>query len=151
MNKKKRGRPSGTGSYEVYSKEYDRVKAAMEKKGYTMASEKYTKIEWKITHRAETNDSKEAIQEGKRKNVGNINRDLVREQQWHYSTAQAKAQRKSYELRGGTEKIKLSDIRGDKIRVVDWNEISIRNKQLRDNGKTWNEVHQIISQEYFGS
>lgn len=150
-NKRKRGRPSGTGSYEAYSKEYDRVKAAMEKRGYTMASEKYTEAEWKRTHKAEINDRNTAIKEGKRKTVGNVNRDLVKEQQWHYSTAQARAQRKGYELRGGKEKVKLSDIKSGKTRVIDWNEISVRNKELRADGKSWDEVHQIISQEYFGS
>ena len=155
MNKKKKydkpGRPSGTGSYESYSREYNRVKKEMKKRGYTMASEKYTKMEWKITHQAEINDRKNDIIEGKRKTVGNVNRDLVKEQQWHYSTAQAKAQRRGYKLRGGKDKVKLSDIKGGKTRVIDWNAVSQRNSELRSENKSWDEVHEIIAQEFFGS
>lgn len=145
---KRRGRPS---SYKAYSRDYDAVKKAMEKKGYTMAETKYSEEEWKRAHRAEINDRQRDIKERKRKTVGNINRDLIRRQQWQYSESQAKAQRRAYTLSGGKDKIKLSDIRGGKVQAVDWNAVSLREKELRNQGWGWGRVHSQISEEFFGS
>lgn len=148
MNKRGRGRPT---SYEAYSRDWDATEKAMKARGYTMAETKYTKEEWKRAHRAEKNDRLKAIKEGKRKTIGNINRDLIRRQQWQYTESQAKAQRRAYEMSGGKEKIKLSDIRGGKVEAVDWTALSNREKELRNLGWGWGRVHAKVSEEFFGS
>lgn len=149
MSKRKVGRPS---SYRAYVKEYNLIKKEMKKRGYDMAEVKYTKAEWERAHFAEKNERKEAILKGERKTIGNINRDLIKRQQWKYSSAQAKAQRKAYTIAGGKEKdIKISDIRSGKTQAVDWNAIANREKELRAQGLGWNRVHTKISEEFFGS
>ena len=146
MNKK--GRPS---SYLSYSKEYDRVKSVMASKGYTMAERKFTEEEWKRAHWAVRNDRLRDIKEGKRKTIGYINRDLIREQTWRYSQAQARAQLRAYKLSGGKENLKILDIRGEKVRAVDWDALSAREKELRAQGWGWGRVHATVSEEFFGS
>ena len=151
MNKK-RGRPA---SYTAYSRDYNKVAKAMKKRGYTMAERKYTKMEWERIHYAETNDRKLAIQRGERKTIGNINRDLIKEQQWTYSSAQAKAQRQAWIIAHPDSKKSelpsIMDVRGGKKQAVDWNAISAREKELRTQGWGWARVHSTISSEFFGS
>lgn len=147
---KKRGRPS---SYQAYSRDYNKVAAEMAKKGYTMAESKYTKAEWERAHQAEINDRNRAIKEGKRKTVGNINRDLIKEQQWQFSSAQAKAQREAYNQKNPDRKedLKIFDIRGGKVQAVDWNALTQREQELRNQGWGWGRIHSTISEEFFGS
>lgn len=145
---KKRGRPT---NYAAYSRDYDKVAKEMAKRGYTMADRKLTKMEWERTHYAYKNTRLIEIKEGKRKTVGNINRDIIKSQQWEYTSAQARAQRRSYEIRGGKKKLKISDIKAGTVQAVDWNQISIREKELRAKGYGWAKVHTTISEEFFGS
>ena len=149
-NKKGRGRPS---SYEAYVRDYNKIASEMAEKGYTMAETKYTKAEWERAHRAEINDRNRAIKEGKRKTIGNVNRDLVKEQQWQFTSAQAKVQREIYKQKNPEikEYVKLSDIRGGKLQAIDWNALSKREKELQNKGLEWGQIHSTISEEFFGS
>lgn len=103
--KKKRGRPTGTISYEAYSREYDNLAFSMKKRGYTMGEEKYNKTTWLRMYAAVKNDRTLEIKKGKRKTLGNINRDIIRRQQWKFTSAQAKAQIKVYQSKGRKRKI----------------------------------------------
>jgi len=141
-----RGRPE---NYQAYVKAYNSLKKAMEAKGLKMADKKMNKTEWNAMRVALTNERKEQIKQGKRKTVGNINRDLAKSQQYQYTQAQAKAWRKSIEETEG-KKVTLADIRGARY-TLNWNAISEREHDLRDQGLGWALVHQIIAQEYFGS
>jgi len=162
--KRKRGRPSGTSKYEAYVKEYNQVEAEMKKRGYKMKEKMYSKAEWEEYYESEREGRLEAIAEGKRKTTGNINRDLVKEQTYSLSTAQAKAQRRYLEQldpeseeykkileKNGGKAPTLLDIRGRKVQIVNWQAVSDRNDELRQQGYSWDDVHKTISQEFFGS
>jgi len=147
MSKKRGvGRPSAYKAYVAY---YNELKKNMKKHGLQMAQRKLTKREWEAYHTAMKNDRQKEILEGKRKIVGNINRDLAKRQQWGLSAAQARAQQKAIKVQTGkTERIR--DIRAGKAQV-DWDAISAREKELRNQGWGWARVHDTISEEFFGS
>lgn len=145
MNNKKKGRKT---DYQSYVKLYKDTEAKMIKKGYSMADRMYTKVEWETLHKAETNDRLKDIKAGKRKTTGNINRDLVNEQRWEFSSAQAKSLKKGV-LKN--QKLTLTDIRGGKS--------SIKRETIEDRftelkffeGLNQKEASKKIAQEFFGS
>jgi hypothetical protein len=141
----KRGRKT---DYQSYVKLYKDTAAKMAKKGYSMSDVMYTKIEWETVHRAETNDRLKDIKLGKRKTTGNINRDLVNEQRWEFSSAQARVLKKGI-LKG--QKISLTEIRAGKSSITR-ETIEERFTELKlSEGKTQKEASKIIAQEFFGS
>lgn len=134
--------------YKAYVALYNAKKAEMKKKGYTMAIRKYRKIEWEYYYTAEKVEREEAIAAGKRKTIGDINRSVVKDQTYSMSKLQAKGYRDYLKTQG--QKVKISDIRAGKVQV-DWNAVSMREKELRNNGWGWGRVHDQISEEFFGS
>ena len=141
----KRGRKT---DYQAYVRLYKNVASEMDKKGYSMADKMYTKVEWETLHKAETNDRLKDIKNGKRKTTGNINRDLVNEQRWEFSSSQAKALKKGI-LKG--EKLTLTEIRGGKSSITR-EAIEERFTELKlSEGLTQKEASKIIAQEFFGS
>lgn len=141
----KRGRKT---DYQAYVRLYKNVASEMAKKGYSMADKMYTKVEWETLHKAETNDRLKDIKTGKRKTTGNINRDLVNEQRWEFSSSQAKALKKGI-LK--SEKLTLTEIRGGKSSITR-ETIEERFTELKlSEGLTQKEASKIIAQEFFGS
>lgn len=145
MANKKKGRKT---DYQSYVKLYKAAEAKMAKKGYSMSDVMYTKIEWETVHKAETNDRLKDIKLGKRKTTGNINRDLVNEQRWEFSAAQARVLKKGI-LKD--EKITFTEIRAGKS-PIKRDSIEERYTELKlVEGKTQKEASKIIAQEFFGS
>lgn len=141
----KRGRKT---DYQAYVRLYQDTASKMAKKGYTMADKMYSKIEWETLHTAETNDRLKDIKAGKRKTTGNINRDLVNEQRWEFSSAQAKVLKKGI-LKD--EKLTLTEIRAGKA-LIKRDSISERYIELKlVEGLTQKEASKVIAQEFFGS
>lgn len=134
--------------YKAYEALYNNMKKQMRKRGYTMAQKKLRKAEWEYAYLAEKNERLDAMASGKRKTVGDVNRQLVKEQTWSQSKEQAKGYQSYLKTQG--QKVKISDIRAGKV-AVDWNAISTREQQLRQLGWGWGRVHDQISEEFFGS
>lgn len=147
MSKKRgRGRPS---DYKAYVKQYNALKKQMKKYGLKMAEEKMNKLEWKTMREALINTRKDEIAQGKRKTLGNINKDLAKMQQYKVSKEQARAYQKAIKATDD-KKVSIRDIRAGKYEV-NWDVINAREKQLRAENHSWNYIHEVIAQEYFGS
>ena len=146
MAKRGRGRPI---DYRAYQKAYTALKKEMAKNGYTMYQRRLTALEYRTLYKAYKNTRKNEISQGKRKTLGNISRDILKSQQYEYSSKQAKVFQTAIKTQTGkTPSIK--DIRAKKVQV-DWNAISLREKELRDQGWGWSRVHIQIAEEFFGS
>ena len=143
-----KGRPS---SYKAYSDYYDKVASDMAKKGYSMAAPKLNKSQWAEIHRAEINDRNVDVIQGKRKTVGNVNRDLVREQQWKLSRAQARARMDAAKRTGNKKKYKVFDIRSGNEDPIDWDMVKERRRSMKAAGVSDYAIKKNISQEFFGS
>lgn len=135
--------------YDAYVQAYEKRKEELRRKGLTMYERKYTKLEYDTTYTAIRNDRKREIREGKRKTVGDINRQMVNEQTYEYSLKQGRAMQKAIEVQTGN-KYKIADIRAGVFKI-DWNEIKYRREELKEQGKSTWEIKKIIGQEYFGS
>jgi len=145
MSKKKKvGRKS---DYKAYIKYYNELKQKMNKQGFHMYEKKLTKREWENYHTAMKNDRLDEIAEGKRKIVGNINRDLAKMQQWEFSSKQAHAMQESLKMRGMTANIK--EIRAGQ--AFSWDDINARRQQLINAGFGYHAYTNQIAEEFFGS
>jgi len=135
--------------YKAYEALYRAKKAEMKKRGYSMAQRKLKKAEWEYAYLAEKYEREDAIKAGKRKTIGDVNRQLVKEQTYSMSRLQAKGYQDYLKTSKG-ENVKISDIRAGKV-AVNWDAISAREKELRNQGWGWARVHDTISEEFFGS
>ena len=99
----------------------------------------------------------ERIAQGRK--PGNIQRDIINEQAFEYSSKKAKVLAKKvseiFNKSGEThERIRPIDIRvGNYAWVLDeiWDDIKVRRNELKEQGYSPNDIKKIISQEYFGS
>lgn len=99
----------------------------------------------------------ERIAQGRK--PGNIQRDIINEQAFEYSSKQAKvfAKKVSQILdKSGTanERVRPIDIRvGKYAGTLDalFDDIKVRRNELKEQGYSPNDIKKIISQEYFGS
>jgi len=148
MSRKKRGR-GRPSDYKAYVRHYNALNKEMKKRGLTMAEGRMNKLEWKTMREALINTRKDEIAQGKRKTLGNINKDLAKMQQYAISREQAKAYQKAIKATDN-KKVSLRDIRAGKY-AVNWDVINAREKELRAENHSWNYIHDIIAQEYFGS
>lgn len=149
---KKRGKYKSTlRGYEAYSQLYDKAQAKMNKAGYTMAAEKLSKEEYAVTYQAEKNDRQQAIREGKRKTVGDINRQFVKEATYEKSAKQASGYVKAMKEKDPNFKGSVRDVRAGKVKF-DEAAIAERYNQLKNNAMLSPfAAGKMIGQEYFGS
>jgi len=150
-NRHKRGRPSLSRAelYKMYKAEY-RVRAkANRAKGLEMFQQKLTQAQFSTMYDRLKNSRLEEIEEGKRKTVGNIVSDIVKKQQYEISYKQAVAYRKAMLSRTG-EKLEFVKIRTGEI-GINWDVISAYQKELRDQGYSWENINLMVSSEFFGS
>lgn len=149
MGKKRNKYKSTLRGYDAYVQNYKKAEAELKKKGLTMADKMYNKLEYKTTYKAIKNDREKAIAKGERKTIGNINREMIKDQTYEFTQKQAKAMQKAIERQTGN-KYRLQDIRAKKYEI-DWNEIDLRKAELKEMGLNFLEIKQVIGKEYFGS
>lgn len=140
------GRPQ---SYDSYKNEYNKVKASMAKQGFQMKSKMLSKKEWEQAHAALKADRQIEINNGQRKKAGNINRDLVKMQQWKYSSAQAHKMKDVIKKQSNT-KASIKAIRSGAVEV-DWVAIDEYRQNLIDSGMSKKDAQDIVQNEIWGS
>lgn len=134
--------------YKAYEALYRAKKAEMKKRGYEMAQRKLKKSEWQYAYAAEKSEREDAMASGKRKTIGDINRQIIKEQTYTFSKKQARGYQEYLKSKG--EKATITDIRMGKV-GVNWEAITAREQELRSQGWGWGRVHDTISEEFFGS
>ena len=149
---KKRGKyKSNLRGYAAYSKLYDATQAKMNKAGYNMAASKLSREEYAVTYQAEKNDRMQAIREGKRKTVGDINRQFVKEATYEVSQKQASGYVKEMRRQNPNFQGSVRDVRAGKV-AINKASIAQRYENLKNNAQLSPfAAGKIIGQEYFGS
>lgn len=143
---KTKGRPQ---SYDSYVKEYNKIKESMNKQGFQMKSKLLTQKQWEVAHAALKADREDEIKNGQRKQVGNINRDIAKEQQWKFSSAQAHKMKDVIKKQSNT-KASIKAIRSGKVEV-DWVAIDEYRQNLIDSGMSKKDAQDIVQNEIWGS
>ena len=147
MAKKQRGRKI---SWRAYSREYNARRKELEKRGYVMHERKLTAAEFRYRYKAMKLEREEEIANGERKTIGNITRDLIKDQEYKYSAKQGKAIQKAYENFTGN-RISISSIRHGGNLNDFWNTIDMFKEELAQQGVLPDEIAIQVSQGFFGS
>lgn len=145
----KRGRyKNNLRGYDAYKNLYREQESKMSSKGYHMKDRLMTKDEWEVTYLATKYDRQDEVLQGKRKTVGDVNRQLVKEQTYTYSVKQAKGYQQYLKSQGRA--VSVNDIRASLVNI-DFNMIHEREATLRSQGFNSANIAFMISQEFFGS
>ena len=137
--------------YKTYKKQYN-IRKSKSKVGM---EERYTYYDFRTAFTALENDIIAEIKRGERspKNL-NIMRKLVADQEkYKYSYKASLAAKRSAE-KMGIKGFKLGEFRqGLEIEATNkfWGALRERTAELIEGGMRWNDVDDIISEEYFGS
>ena len=149
---RKRGKyKSNLRGYAAYSQLYDATQAKMNKAGYQMASKKLSKEDYTEVYKLEKLDRLQDISEGKRKSVGDINRELVKEGTYKISKKQAEGYVREMRQQNPNFQGSVRDVRAGKV-AINKAAIAGRYNQLKNNAQLSPfAAGKIIGQEYFGS
>lgn len=146
MAKKRGSYKSTLRGYDAYAHLYEEKRKDFARRGYQMASPKMSKIEYEATYEAYRNVRQGDVDLGKRKTIGDINREIVKNQSYEYTERQARGY-KAYLAKSG-QKAKINDIRAG---MINWDLIEKRRDELALDGATQSIIASTISQEFFGS
>lgn len=158
--------------YRAYVRDYKRMAKKLAKEGGKPADPMMSKLEYYTNYEFKYQDRLEDVAAKKRKTVGDINREMIKEQTYKLTKKQAEGYLKMLEQRGYiTEKNgkkyyvgsagediqgpskKEATIRNARITAIPYleEEIKSRYNQLRGNGVDGYAASKIIGQEFFGS
>ena len=120
---------SSKPSYEAYLSMYAKKQGQLERKGLSMYDNTpLSEIEFYTMYKAEKNFRKDLVRSGQLKSIGNITRQLVRDQTYEYSEKTIRAR---YEYTKQTnQNIMLQDIR-EGIAKIDWSVLSKEYHELK--------------------
>lgn len=137
-------------NYSSYVKAYKKKEQQMHKKGLSMRDSMFTKSEFEFAYKLERQQMTKLVKEGKRKVVGNITQNLVSEQTYEKSLAQARGLREAYKEAGIN--ISIQAIRENTAKAQEASLVldDIYHGYI-DSGMTSAEAAGLISQLYFGS
>ena len=136
-------------SYDSYLRQYYQKQNQLAKKGLQMRDSVMSEKEFKFAYNLMKRDYQELINQGKRKALGNITRDLVSNQAYEFTREQYYKYIKAFKKLGF--KFSQEQIRANQgIREAF---VSLQNEYsvLKESGLTGKEAGLVLAQEYFGS
>lgn len=134
-------------SYESYVASYQKKQNQLAKRGYEMYDILYSKAEYEVMYKAYRSERLEQVDRGERKAATNVMRDLVNDQAYRFSKAQAIKQVEAAKVLGSKISI-LKAMHGD----TRLGEILKAQKEMYlEQGMSTGEANLLISQIYFGS
>lgn len=151
-------------SYEVYKKYYFQQQESMLRRNTFMNEGLLSKKAYKERYEVLRNDFKSDVKHGIRKNIGNVNRQIAREQAYAAPYSHRQASKIRVFLQKENEKIRnradfdesmLHDTSYLRIRQgeseIPWYIIEDYRKELAAQGYSKTEIAKMVGQNFFGS
>ena len=155
MAKNRRINKGPKNTYEDYKRKFYTAKEQLKQKGHTMYDDYVlSKAEWEALAKAHENTMKREIAAGDRKEIGDINKLIVKQQTYQYSQRQAEVYRKEL-VRAGEAYRTIEE-----VRLGMFSELGLKSfhdmleeeyQQLKQSGVQGKTAKLLISHRYFGS